>query len=543
MNSICSKRQDFTIAAIVAGLFFFLAQSLLIDGHFHEDAYILFVYVENFINGHGITFYPGGLPTEGATDFLWMIILIGLAKIGIDVGTATILLNSIGVFLISYLISLEISKSNLQGRKAILFAYLFTLIWLLQPTIYAAIGGFSVFLYMSLILLGFVWVKNESYVMFIPILSLTIALFRPDGVIVGAGYTFLGLFIAYRQQLIRYYLLLTLVVALVGLGYFYLRYMYYGNLLPLPLYVKSHGGFLSGFEKNISWLLKNIHFVIPVVILARYHRKSWLYLKLSLPVILLFCALLTATQSQNIGMRFQGPIFIVLYFVLLLLTLEYLNQANKNNIINRTGYCFIFLVIVSCLVVPAKSHRLITGFSYINQAPVLINKSLPGNSTIVLTEAGRLAYWNQKGGHKIFDLVGLNTEYPALNVIDVDYLQSLDPDMVMFHNAGTMDVSPLTDQSKDIIVLDEMRGMLDIRDEYQASNYSELSKVRLAAIVANQFLAENYNQYDIFFIKYGKRHDHIYAFKKSLDLKDTMLAVFEHSFNLENKSSYYSYLD
>jgi len=203
----------------------------------------------------------------------------------------------------------------------------------------------------------------------------------------------------------------------------------------------------------------------------------------------------------------------------------------------------MFLVVVSCLIVPAKSHRLITEFSYINQAPVLINKILPSNSTIALTEAGRLAYWNQKGGHKIVDLVGLNTEYPALNIIDIDYLQSLSPDMLMFHNAGTMDVSSLADQSKDIIILDEMRGMLDIRGEYEASNYLELSKVKLAAIVANKFLAENYNQYDIFFIKYGKRHDHIYAFKKSLDLKDTMLAVFEHSFNLENKSSYYSYLD
>jgi hypothetical protein len=545
MITTSSKRFDFTIAVIIAGLFFCFSQFLLRDGHFHEDAYILFVYVENVVNGHGISFYPGGVPTEGATDFLWMVILIGLAKIGVNVGTATIFLNSVGVFLISLIISLEISKSNLQGSKAFLIAYLFMLIWLFQPTIYAAIGGFSVFLYMSLILLGFVWVKDERYVLLIPILSLTIALFRPDGVIVGAGYTFLGFFIAYRQHMIKQYLLIVVVATIVGIGYFYFRYTYFNNLLPLPLYVKSHGALLSGLAKNISWLFENILFVIPAVMLACYHKKGWLYLRLSLPVILLFIALITATQSQNVGMRFQGPIFIVLYFVLLLLTLEYLASPYKRNkFINRTCCVFLVLVIINSLKVPQKTHRLITEFNYINQAPVLINKNLPINSTIALTEAGRLAYWNQKGGHRIVDLVGLNTEYPALNIIDVEFVESLDPDMVMFHQAGTIDVSVLAHQENDIInISDEMSGILKVRDKYEVSNYSELTKVKLAAVIANKFLAENFTQYDIFFIKYGKRHDHIYAFKKSLGMKDTMQDVFEDSFKQENKSSYYSYLD
>jgi integral membrane sensor domain MASE1 len=122
MNFIKNK---ILLHSLIIAISFFLANFILLQyGHFHEDAYILFIYVENMLNGNGITYYPSGEHTEGATDFLWMILLLLLAKIGFDVGTASILLNSFGVLLISSIILYEVSsikKDTIYKKIAYLF--------------------------------------------------------------------------------------------------------------------------------------------------------------------------------------------------------------------------------------------------------------------------------------------------------------------------------------------------------------------------------------------------------------------------------------
>ena len=40
-----------------------------------EDAYILYRYSENLADGHGVVWNVGESPTDGSTDFLWMVIL------------------------------------------------------------------------------------------------------------------------------------------------------------------------------------------------------------------------------------------------------------------------------------------------------------------------------------------------------------------------------------------------------------------------------------------------------------------------------------
>ena len=84
----------------------FLASAILILtlGHLHEDAYILFQYSKKLSLGQGIVFDEVSGPTEGATDFLWMVSLAFLHYLGIDLGSSAALLNSVGIVLISYVI-------------------------------------------------------------------------------------------------------------------------------------------------------------------------------------------------------------------------------------------------------------------------------------------------------------------------------------------------------------------------------------------------------------------------------------------------------
>ena len=130
------KKNNFLLSLIIATLYFLFNRYAV--QNFDEDAYILYRYVDMFNKGYGITYYPGAQPIEGATDFLWLVMLIGISKLGFDVGTAAILLNSIGVFIVNFiLLKLIFRIENITQR--IFFASI-SILWLLFYPFIAAIG-------------------------------------------------------------------------------------------------------------------------------------------------------------------------------------------------------------------------------------------------------------------------------------------------------------------------------------------------------------------------------------------------------------------
>lgn len=545
MKSFFIRNKSNLLIGLIIGFLFFIVNFFLIsNGHFHEDAYILFIYVENFINGNGITYYPGGPPTEGATDFLWLVMLIILVKIGLSTGTAAIFLNSVGVFVISFILSNAISDLEIKNRRVVLFSSPLIFMWLFSPPLEAAVGGFSVFLYMALILMAFVSVYKKQYVLLTPYISLIIALFRPDGVILGFGFVLVGFYIAFKNSLIKKYSIGILFGLIVGVFYFIWRFNYFGNLLPLPLYVKSSGLIWSGVEANISWLRLNKYYLIPLLILAFYNKRVKHYIFLSSPIILLFLVLSIAHQSQNIGYRFQAPIFIISYYILVLLIIETFN--NKSIVSYFKPVYFIYLLVLLFFgynsIIRAST---VLGFNYINQFPLALNKILPKRSTIALTEAGRIAYWNQSGKHVIIDLVGLNSEYPAKNTISVKYLEGLSPDMIMYHHVGLLNVKWLATytENQKILTNENLEKFVG-KNNYPFIDRPSLTKEVNASLISTEFLQIHFQEYDIILVDYAedKSFSHVYAFKKSLSLRDEIESIFRSSFQREKKKSYFEML-
>lgn len=531
-NFFIKKKANLIIAVSIAFLFLLFNFLLISNGHFHEDAYILFIYVENFVNGNGITYYPDGPHIEGATDFLWLVLLIFLGKVGLNVGTSVILLNSVGVFIISYLINIEISSSKIKNKELLIFLYPFVFLWIFQQPLTAAVGGFSVFLYMALILLAFVSVYKEKYVLYTPYIGLIIALFRPDGVIIGIGFAFVGLYIAYKKHQTKQYMTGIIFGLVVGVSYFVWRYNYFENLLPLPLYVKSYGSLTAGLVDNYAWTKTNFYLLVPLFLLAFFNKKIKYYLFLASPVILLFIALITVTQSQNVGFRFQAPVLIIAYYILILLIIEYMEKHAISRFLK-----FIFVVYVLGFMVLGLKYLYGTSsiirFNYINQVPLDINKNLPNGSTIALTEAGRMAYWNQSGGHKIIDLVGLNSEFPAKNTISIRYLEDILPEMMMYHHARKINMTWLNNYDIKVVLLDDKDKKFFINKKtYSDIERDTMSKSDNASIVATQYLQKYFNEYDIYFVDYieNKSYYHVYAFKKTLLLRDRIHTVLKESF-------------
>ena len=125
------------LSGLAAIVYFMIALWVLRTGHLHEDAYILFTYVENLARGKGIVYYAGGPPAEGATDFLWLMILGALRWAGVDAGLAAAALNAVGIGIICWL-SLRALPQGLELASRVLVGLCIAFVLVLSPISSAA---------------------------------------------------------------------------------------------------------------------------------------------------------------------------------------------------------------------------------------------------------------------------------------------------------------------------------------------------------------------------------------------------------------------
>lgn len=531
-------------ALVVGGFYIGWNYGLLMRGHFHEDAYIMFIYVNNIVSGFGEVFYPGGAPAEGATDFLWLILLVVFGYFGVDPGFASIMLNALGVFVIVlvYLLSL---RGKVDGG-AIFFFLPWTLVWLLDQSLVAALGGFSVLLYASLSVLLVALLSSQRWMILVPLLCLVLGLFRPDGVIIGFFAFGVGLWIVWKSGGVKEYLCVGCVSLVLGVAYFVGRAAYFGEMLPLPLYVKSGGGALSGLGTSIDWLESNVSLLASFLIVGLFSRRLGKMLVLFVPFVMLFVALVFATQSQNVGFRFQAPIYFAAAFILFdALVNWYASMAFVRGrvLVVMFGLICFYFVAQNGIKNIEKSSDAITKHSYVNVFSYELAQLIPRGATLVLTEAGRMAYWNQHVS-RIVDLVGLNSPYPAKNKVDVGYVNSLSPDVIMFHHAFVMDPTwiakkygPLNYQQ-----LDESDRLFLVASPSISLSDIDKDKVKLASFVLLDYLRENFDSYVVFVVDYrgDGTYRHVFGFRKGLVEESDIVQLLSESFScLSQCKSYF----
>jgi hypothetical protein len=284
-----SALSDRALALYAAALgflvFFALGYLTLQRAHPEEDAYIMFRYVENLVGGHGIVFNAAGPRAEGGTDFVWMLLLATLTAVGVDVAVAALFWNAVGAGLAAWLRARALpgATSRPLGRASLHLLVVPAVVLLSGAT--AAYCGFSSMLYSALAVLT-IHLSLEAgarSISWFPALILLIALFRPDGVLIGAGAAVAGGLRAHRLGRLRPYVFALLAAGLCGAAYYAFRYRYFGLPLPLPLYVKSRVGELDkvlalpkavqwlfialpGLGANLNWVLKGGALVAFVVL-------------------------------------------------------------------------------------------------------------------------------------------------------------------------------------------------------------------------------------------------------------------------------------
>jgi len=128
------------VAVAVFALAFFAVGVWQLQDRTVDDGFIFFRLAENIANGHGFVWNVGGEPTDGATNFLHLIGLSALIKLGIDARLAGILLTSFSVIAIFILIARAFRArlgAMLPAGIAVLALYLVDE----RMTINGAVGG------------------------------------------------------------------------------------------------------------------------------------------------------------------------------------------------------------------------------------------------------------------------------------------------------------------------------------------------------------------------------------------------------------------
>ena len=96
-----------------------------------EDAIILYDYARNLKNSSIITYGGADYPIEGATDFLWMVLIACLGTLGFAEFAASLALTGVST------IAAPIGFRNLRSRAWLIFGLFAT------PYLCASLSGFS----------------------------------------------------------------------------------------------------------------------------------------------------------------------------------------------------------------------------------------------------------------------------------------------------------------------------------------------------------------------------------------------------------------
>ena len=518
--------------------------------HPHEDAYILYNYVNNFLEVGEIVYHQSGEPAEGATDFLWFAVLTLFTALTRDPAVAAAIINGLGVVLIYY--SAYRLLCHWQVARPLEVAFLFSLFLELPYISYHSYAGFGTFFYSAFVFSIFSHYIRRDYRYF-PLLLLILGLIRPDGLIIAFGFFVLAL--ADHQYQHRSFLIQLGIAFAIGAVYFITRMYYFGSVLPLPLIVKSHGSSdVNGLSENIDMVQHyGSVFVLAIVFFLLTYRKFTIkrLLIAGIPLWLHFIVFIFAHQSQNISFRFQFPLLVIVSFYLFLQAARFI-ATRKSRQWRYFAVVFLGIFIVGGKCYSAMLLRSNPQFTQSNHYDYYINtfaQDLPhfvdATTVMALTEAGRIPYWIDC---ELYDLVGLNTRHTANHPPTQAYLDSIDSDIFFIHTNHTLDyderhvaqtVTPVTIPELIGQIDAEFLPLLSAREDTITYQNIALPNTKLAPIMVYRYLMQHPDKYDLFLAKHRSHSPHLYAFRRGeypAALIDSMRAAYD-------QANYRGYLD
>lgn len=377
-----------------------------------EDAAILFRYSENLAETRTIGFNPDIERSEGATDFLWMVVLAFFRTLGVEPFIA-----ATGLSILTLILYLAFIKTGDAVLNALIILCIFSL-----PQVYAGFGGFSVIVVSVLFSLFAYSYFTRRFEIQNLYLALMLCLLRPDLLFFVALPVVLSLARVGNMKLYAWHLCLVITL---GISYYLWRMNYFGMYFPLPFYVKS-----SQPRDYFIFFERSLIFVVPTLLLALFFAKLFSstllksFLVLFVPAALCYSAL---SLDQNIGNRFMGPVMLSCFALLIYNAKNF--GVMKARLLITAFFCMSLLVNARTTLGTVNQLAQSQFHSDVIIAMNLGESFMPSTQLLV-TEAGRIPLYSGLVTH---DLWGLNSSYFNRTPADIKVLRKIDWSVALAH--------------------------------------------------------------------------------------------------------------
>ncbi len=302
-----SRRSTISRVLVVVGL---LAALVVLAWHIRvysflcDDAFISFRYARNFAQGHGLVFNPGAERVEGYSNFLWVLLMAGLFRVGV--------LPEWGAPLLSIAATLAlwgwVARAGWSPLGRGLAWTALVAPWLLATNRSFAVwatSGLETRLFELFIVVGALRLAAETEARLDGRPTRSIApwwfalasLTRPDGLLFSAmAFAAAAAMLAWRRRLdvVRHVRAWLPYMLLVG-GHFAFRRWYYGVWLPNTYYAKVGGRFWwdAGFDYLQAFALEYAAWAwLPLVLIG-----AWACVRRGRPVFVVLTAALVIPHA------------------------------------------------------------------------------------------------------------------------------------------------------------------------------------------------------------------------------------------------------
>lgn len=394
-----------------------------------DDAYIPFRYGYNLIHYGVWNFYPTKeYPVESYTTFVYAALSVIPPLLHIH---PYILFKMVGGVCFFGIIRL-LYKASENKKTGLISIVIFTLNW---QTYVHTFSGLETMLWCWLLLKVIVLtnqINSPKEQKWLWIICLLLPLTRPEGVLIGlAAFIYLRFI---RKLKIHYAGLI--ICILIGVVYFFIRWKYFGTLLPLSFYqksVKSNAGIFHLIVNSFA----AIHYLIAVILFILILQKNTHFRFWGITMLIVFYLVYgTSLLSMNFADRFPYQLFfpLLLYGVAtsdLTATIQQL----------KLKYIGLFL----CIFIFAKgfysSHakdlssmgdNLFSAYYYsrthLNLALEFRKLNQP-KIKVFCNEAGIFPYY---ANVDYYDPEGLTNKELSTQTITPEYIEQVNPDVFLY---------------------------------------------------------------------------------------------------------------
>jgi hypothetical protein len=414
--------------------------------HPAEDAAMLLRYSRHLADGHGIAWNIGERPVDGATDFLFMVLLAVLAKIGLSLEFATHMVGAVSHILTVAIVYTFARRFYRSPRWA---AFLPAGYLAIGPGMgYAAAGFgtpfFTLFVCITWCLATILaWGRNgrsRTTAVLFAASGLVMSLIRPEGVFMSMLMLLAIVYIRGVRRSRNTIACFLGVFLLFGGAYLCWRWRYFGYPLPNPYYKK--GGFHLHLRTLVMSLSNTIFLClpfVPIILAGFYTSKTARQAIFALIPVLGFTGLwVLMSNEMNYLMRFQYPVLPIILIsgsrlIMSLAQKRIMPHLRDIDARSRAVSFSVTGVVLACFIVIQQ-----TGFipesrphDGLYDVAVMLRAYSDKRYTIATTEAGLLPFYSNWNA---IDAWGLNDQWIAHNSkITESYLDRYKPQVIMFH--------------------------------------------------------------------------------------------------------------